>query len=115
MATAIVNQVALHYEEVGSGACLVLTHGSWTDETGWAQAVERLAERYRVVVWDRRGHSRSAGGDGPGSRAEDAADLAGLIKHVSNTPVHLSADWVRRDRSDRRSRGGVAHAGLLNM
>ena len=90
MATVIVNGVALHYEEVGTGACLVLTHGSWTDGTGWAQAVERLADRYRVVVWDRRGHSRSAAGDGPGSRAEDGADLAGLIEQVSDTPVHLA-------------------------
>jgi pimeloyl-ACP methyl ester carboxylesterase len=89
MATAIVNEVALHFEEVGSGDCLVLTHGSWTDGTGWAQAVERLADRHRVVVWDRRGHSRSAAGDGLGSRAEDAADLAGLIEHVSDAPVHL--------------------------
>lgn len=92
MTTAIVNGVALHYEEVGSGDCLVLTHGSWTDGTGWAQVVERLADRYRVVVWDRRGHSRSAPGGGPGSRAEDTADLARLIEHVSSTPVHLAGN-----------------------
>jgi pimeloyl-ACP methyl ester carboxylesterase len=89
MATTVVNGVELYYETTGTGDCLVLTHGSWTDGTGWEPAVAGLAERYRVVVWDRRGHSRSQAGDGPGSRAEDAADLAGLIEHVSDGPVHV--------------------------
>jgi pimeloyl-ACP methyl ester carboxylesterase len=89
MATARLNGVALHYDAIGSGECVVLTHGSWTDATGWGDAATRLAERYRVVTWDRRGHSRSEGGDGAGSRAEDAADLAALIEHVSDAPVHV--------------------------
>lgn len=92
MATTMVNGIELFYEITGMGDCLVLTHGSWTDATGWDPAVARLAERYRVVVWDRRGHSRSQAGDGPGSRAEDAADLAGLIEHVSGEPVHVAGN-----------------------
>jgi pimeloyl-ACP methyl ester carboxylesterase len=92
MATTMVNGVELYYEITGTGDCLVLTHGSWTDGTGWDQAVARLAERYKVVIWDRRGHSRSQAGDGPGSRAEDAADLAGLIEHVSGEPVHVAGN-----------------------
>jgi pimeloyl-ACP methyl ester carboxylesterase len=67
----------------------VLTHGSWTDTTGWEQAVARLSDRYRVVVWDRRGHSRSGAGGGPGSRADDTSDLAGLIEQVSTEAVHV--------------------------
>lgn len=92
MATATVNGIELHYEKRGSGELLVLTHGSWTDGTGWEPAVAYLAERYRVVVWDRRGHSRSPAGHGPGSRAEDAADLAGLIEHLSDEPVHVAGN-----------------------
>lgn len=89
MATTEVNGVELYYEVRGTGDCVVLTHGSWTDATGWEQAATRLSERYRVVVWDRRGHSRSEAGQAPGSRAEDAADLAGLIERVSTEPVHV--------------------------
>jgi pimeloyl-ACP methyl ester carboxylesterase len=89
MATTVVNGVELYYEVRGTGDCVVLTHGSWTDATGWEPAVARLSPTYRVVVWDRRGHSRSAAGPAPGSRAEDAADLAGLIEHVSSGPVHV--------------------------
>ncbi len=92
MATTKVNGVELYYETMGTGDCLVLTHGSWTDGTGWDRVVGALAERYQVVVWDRRGHSRSQAGDGPGSRAEDAADLAGLIEHVGGQPVHVAGN-----------------------
>jgi pimeloyl-ACP methyl ester carboxylesterase len=88
----MVNGVELYYETTGAGDCLVLTHGSWSDGTGWDRVAAGLAERYRVVVWDRRGHSRSQPGDGPGSRAEDAADLAGLIEHVSGEPVHVAGN-----------------------
>ena len=92
MTTTMVNGVELYYEATGTGDVLVLTHGSWTDATGWERVVSGLAERYRVVVWDRRGHSRSQAGDGPGSRAEDAADLAGLIEHVSTESVHVAGN-----------------------
>ena len=92
MATTSVNGVELYVETTGTGECLVLTHGSWTDGTGWGQVIDRLAERYQVVVWDRRGHSRSQAGDGAGSRAEDAADLACVIEQVTDRPVHVAGN-----------------------
>jgi pimeloyl-ACP methyl ester carboxylesterase len=92
MTTAKMNGVELYYETVGAGPRLVLTHGSWTDGSGWAPVLEALAGRYEVVTWDRRGHSRSESGPGPGSRAEDAADLAALIEHLGGGPVHLAGN-----------------------
>ena len=92
MATARLNGVELYYETVGAGPRLVLTHGSWTDGSGWAPVVAALAGRYEVVTWDRRGHSRSESGAGPGSRAEDAADLAALIEHLGGGPVHVAGN-----------------------
>lgn len=89
MASTTIDGVDLYHEVTGTGPCLVLTHGSWTDGSGWQPAVARLAERYRVVTWDRRGHSRSGDGPGPGSVARDAMDLVGLIEHVSDEPVHV--------------------------
>lgn len=83
-----INGVDIHHQTTGNGDCLILTHGSWTDGSGWEHAVDRLSARYEVVVWDRRGHSRSGDGPGAGSRAEDAADLAALIERVSDEPVH---------------------------
>lgn len=89
MSTTEINGVELYYEVHGTGECVVLTHGSWTDGSGWQRAVAELKDGYRVVVWDRRGHSRSQVGGGPGSQAEDAADLAALIEHISTKPVHV--------------------------
>lgn len=89
MSTATLNGVELYYEIMGTGPKLFLTHGSWTDGSGWAQLAELLADRYEVVTWDRRGHSRSADTDEPGSRTEDATDLAALIEHLGDLPVHL--------------------------
>jgi pimeloyl-ACP methyl ester carboxylesterase len=89
VATASVNDVQLYYETAGAGIPLVLVHGSWGDARNWASVVGPLAEHFRVVSWDRRGHSRSRGGSAPGSRHEDAADLAALIEHVSDEPVHV--------------------------
>ncbi len=88
MVTKRINGVELYYEVTGSGDWLVLTHGSWTDGTSWDDAVARLSDRYRTVVWDRRGHSRSGDAGGAGSRAQDAADLAALIEEVRDGPVH---------------------------
>ena len=89
MPTVELNGVDLYYEMSGAGERLVLTHGSWTDHTGWAPSLRALTERFEVVTWDRRGHSRSQGGDHPGSRDEDAADLAALIEHLGGAPVHV--------------------------
>jgi len=89
MPTAELNGVDLYYETIGTGPRLVLTHGSWTDGTGWVPAIATLAGRFEVITWDRRGHSRSQAGQGPGSREEDAADLAALIEHLGEARVHL--------------------------
>jgi len=88
MTIAKVNGVALYYERTGRGPRVVLTHGAWGDGRGWQGVIESLARRFEVVTWDRRGHSRSGDGEGPGSRQQDAADLAGLIERLGPEPVH---------------------------
>lgn len=89
MAVAHINGADLYFEVHGSGETVFLTHGSWGDATGWQAVVPRLAERYEVVIWDRRGHSRSSEGDGAGSIDEDATDLAALIEHLDRQGAHV--------------------------
>lgn len=89
MATVEINGVELYYEQVGEGDRVVLTHGAWTDGRTWQAVVERLADRFEIVTWDRRGHSRSGDGIGTGSCREDASDLAGLIENLGGGPVHV--------------------------
>lgn len=92
MPEARVNGVRLHYELEGEGpAALVLVHGSWSDRHAWDAVVPGFARSFRVLTYDRRGHSDSerAEGGGPGSIEEDALDLAGLIGHLHLAPAHI--------------------------
>ena len=86
------NGVQLYYEDTGSGEALVLVHGSWTDHRSWSLVAPPLAERYRVVAYDRRGHSRSERPDGQGSVREDVRDLAALIEEKGLAPAHVVAN-----------------------
>jgi pimeloyl-ACP methyl ester carboxylesterase len=49
----------LYYEVRGSGPLLLLICGGVYDAAGYAGIAERLADRYTVVTYDRRGNSRS--------------------------------------------------------
>ncbi|MEW6269133.1 MAG: alpha/beta hydrolase [Thermodesulfobacteriota bacterium] len=90
MATAVVNGVRLFYELTGTGDVpLVLVHGSWDSHAAWDLVVPRLAESFRVVVYDRRGHSASERVAGQGSVREDVADVATLIEQLGLAPA-----WV---------------------
>lgn len=89
MPEAGVNGVTLYYELHGDGDPLVLVHGSWTDATSWAFVLPRLAESFRVLAYDRRGHSRSERPDTPGSVDEDGDDLEGLLQIVDFAPAHV--------------------------
>lgn len=89
MSIASVNGVNLYYEVHGAGETVFLTHGSWGDATGWQTVVPGLAERFEVVIWDRRGHSRSSDGDWAGTIDADAADLAALIGHLDREGAHV--------------------------
>jgi pimeloyl-ACP methyl ester carboxylesterase len=83
------NGVRLYYEIHGGGEPLVLVHGSWVDATRWRFVVPGLAESFRVLVYDRRGHSRSERPDAPGSVDEDGDDLAALLETLELAPAHV--------------------------
>src|SRR4028118_1007233 len=90
MATANVNGVRLFYELYGTeGIPLVLVHGSWDSHQDWELVVPGLAESFRVLTYDRRGHSQSERPAGQGSVHEDVADLAVLIEQVVGGPAYV--------------------------
>ena len=51
-----------------------------------------LAESFRVLAYDRRGHSASERPAGQGSVFEDADDLAGLIEELGLAPAHVAGN-----------------------
>ena len=87
-----VDGVALYYELEGSGEPLALVHGSWGDATNWRFVVPGLAESFRVLAYDRRGHSRSEPPDQPGSVDEDGDDLAALLEALDLAPAHVATN-----------------------
>jgi pimeloyl-ACP methyl ester carboxylesterase len=72
-----------------AGLPLVLIHGSWTDHSDWDLVAPIFAEHFRLLTYDRRGHSQSESPPGQGSVEEDSADLAALIEHLSLAPAHI--------------------------
>jgi pimeloyl-ACP methyl ester carboxylesterase len=64
-------------------------HGSWDSHHDWDLVVPRLTDAFRVLTYDRRGHSHSERPTGQGSVREDVADLAALLKHLKLVPA-----WV---------------------
>jgi pimeloyl-ACP methyl ester carboxylesterase len=93
MATARVNGVGLFYQVTGEGdPPLVLVHGSWGSHEQWAAAAAHLSRSFRVVTYDRRGHSRSERLPGQGSVREDVGDLAALIEHLGLAPAWVAGN-----------------------
>jgi pimeloyl-ACP methyl ester carboxylesterase len=87
-----VNDVELFYEMVGEGDPLVLVHGSWTDHSSWQGMVPALSKSFRVVTYDRRGHTQSERPTGPGSRRGDEDDLAALLEALDCAPAHVAGN-----------------------
>jgi pimeloyl-ACP methyl ester carboxylesterase len=83
-----VNGVRIAYTDIGgTGIPLVLVHGSWGSRRNWDPVVPGLSEHFRVVTYDRRGHSDSERPSGQGHFSEDVADLAALIEQLGLTPA----------------------------
>lgn len=93
MAVAHVNGVRIFHELTGTGDVpLVLVHGSWTSHHSWDAVVQGLAGSFRVLAYDRRGHSQSQRPSGQGSVREDVADLAALIEQLGLAPAWVAGN-----------------------
>ena len=86
-----VNGVALAYERLGeAGPPLVLLHGSWGDHYNFNRVAPLLAGSFRLLSYDRRGHSASQRPDEPVTMADHAADLAALLEALDFAPAYLA-------------------------
>src|SRR5215469_8747982 len=80
MPTIPVRDTTIYYEQAGHGPSLLFIHGMCGNAMVWAGQVDRLADRFSCVSYDRRGHTRSGAGGEPESVATHAADAAALIE-----------------------------------
>ncbi len=78
-----VNDVDLAYSDEGQGAPIVFLHAFPLNRTTWEPQVAGLADRYRVITIDLRGHGES---DAPMWRYtldQFAEDVKGLLDHLA--------------------------------
>lgn len=76
---APVNGVKIWYATFGKGEPVILLHGGLANSNYWGHQVPALAERYRVIVMDSRGHGRSTRDERPYGYELMATDVIGLM------------------------------------
>ncbi len=71
----------LFYETTGEGPLVLLSHGFSATSAMWRPQFPSLAERYRVVAWDLRGHGQTEGPEDPArySPAACMEDIGALL------------------------------------
>lgn len=108
MAEVVAAGVRTYYAEHGDGPAVVLLHGGMTGGDSWSPQISALAERFRVLVPDRRGHGRTPDVDGPYTYGAMAEETIAFIEQMASGPAHL-VGWsdganvamhVARDRPD---------------
>jgi pimeloyl-ACP methyl ester carboxylesterase len=81
--------VRTYYEVRGAGEPLVLLHGGLCTVETFDGLTPRLAERFRVILPERRGHGRTADVAGPITYRAMGADTVALLDALGITGAHL--------------------------
>ena len=92
--TVRVGELDVHVAEAGAGEPLVLLHGWPQHWYCWRKVVPLLADRYRLVMHDLRGHGWTSAPDGGYDKEQLATDLLGLLDELDLPQVGLVGhDW----------------------
>ena len=83
------DDIDLYYEVVGEGAPLLFVHGLGSSSRDWEEQVDFFANRYKVIVFDVRGHGKSGKPPGPYSIPLFATDTAKMLKVLGVGPSHV--------------------------
>jgi pimeloyl-ACP methyl ester carboxylesterase len=84
MLTAKVRPARLHVEEYGAGPAVVLGHGLGGSARNFRPQARALEDRFRIVLFDARGHARSEAPPESGAY-EPAAFLTDLDRVIART------------------------------
>src|SRR3984957_5126235 len=111
--------VTLFYKDWGQGQPIVFHHGWPLSADDWDnQMLFFLAQGYRVIAHDRRGHGRSTQTDTGNDMDTYAADVAALVEHLElRDTIHVGHSTGGGEVTRyvaRFGRGRVAKAALLN-
>jgi pimeloyl-ACP methyl ester carboxylesterase len=75
------NGVGIHYEVHGNGPPVLLSHGYSATCRMWDGQIEAFKDRYKIIVWDMRGHGESDYPTDPAAYSEalTVADMAAIL------------------------------------
>lgn len=59
----VLNTSRIYYEQCGKGEALVFVHAGMMDHRMWQKQVPFFSKKYKVVVYDQRGHGLTGNGD----------------------------------------------------
>ena len=87
------DNLRLYYEDVGKGEPIITNHGRSEDTTYWSDTgvAAKLAEKYRVISMDMRGHGRTVVNSEPFGYDADtmAGDFDDLADHLGIDKFHI--------------------------
>ena len=75
--------VSIYFEDHGSGPTVLLSHGYGATSQMWRDQVATFKERYRILIWDFRGHGETDYPEDQSlySEGHTVADMAALLDH----------------------------------
>jgi pimeloyl-ACP methyl ester carboxylesterase len=81
---ARLNGIEIDYDVTGDGPVVLLGHGYGSTRHMWDDQHRALADRWRVISWDMRGHGQTDSPDDPKhySAALIVADMQALLQHL---------------------------------
>jgi pimeloyl-ACP methyl ester carboxylesterase len=90
MSKIVVNDITLHYWQVGEGPPVILIHGFGGNLELWhLKLVPTLRQKYQVVTYDLRGHGRSDQPPSGYTTRDMADDLMGLMDALNIEHAHM--------------------------
>ena len=85
-----INGAEIYWEQSSKeGEPMVLVHGSWGDHYGWEFLVPKLSDSFRIITYDRRGHSQSPPTPNLDLIEDDVSDLEALIESLKLGKTHV--------------------------
>jgi len=81
--------LSLHGVTVGSGPLALLGHGITANGYVFLPLMARLADRFRLISFDQRGHGRSGKPPAGYAAADFAADIAAAVRVLGGGPAFL--------------------------
>jgi pimeloyl-ACP methyl ester carboxylesterase len=80
----------LEYEVVGTGEPVIFIHGAFIADAFRPLLSEHdLTDRYRLILYHRRGYAGSSGADGSGAIVEQVDDCRALLHHLDIELAHV--------------------------